>query len=111
MQGNLRSIISRNRACCTVGGAGRSSLGGTGTPLGGLGSYTPQQPGDLRAEVEALRALLGDLKKDMATEGGSIRREWQRAFSDMQSRYGEQVRLGTRVRATVAAAQRSLKRM
>ncbi|PNW72099.1 hypothetical protein CHLRE_16g682450v5 [Chlamydomonas reinhardtii] len=72
------------------GGAGRSSLGGTGTPLGGLGSYTPQQPGDLRAEVEALRALLGDLKKDMATEGGSIRREWQRAFSDMQSRYGEQ---------------------
>ncbi|KAG2435680.1 hypothetical protein HXX76_006880 [Chlamydomonas incerta] len=72
------------------GGAGRSSLGNAGTPLGGLGSNTPQPPGELRAEVEALRALLGDLKKDMATEGGSIRREWQRAFSDMQSRYGEQ---------------------
>ncbi len=61
------------------------------TPLSGLGASTPPAPGDLRAEVEALRALLGDLKKDMATEGGSIRREWQRAFSDMQSRYGEQV--------------------
>ncbi|KAG2453766.1 hypothetical protein HYH02_001977 [Chlamydomonas schloesseri] len=73
-----------------TGGTARSSLGGAGTPLGCLGTSTPQAGGDLRAEVEALRAVLGDLKKDMATEGGSIRREWQRAFSDMQSRYGEQ---------------------
>ncbi len=31
-----------------------------------------------------------EMRKEVASEGGSLRREWQRAFSDMQQRYGEQ---------------------
>ncbi|KAG2501661.1 hypothetical protein HYH03_000164 [Edaphochlamys debaryana] len=45
---------------------------------------------EMRAELDALKAMMADVRKDVASEGGSIRREWQRAFSDMQTRYGEQ---------------------
>ncbi|KXZ55687.1 hypothetical protein GPECTOR_2g1237 [Gonium pectorale] len=45
---------------------------------------------ELRTELEALKNLVADVRKEMVSEGGSLRREWQRAFSDMQARYQEQ---------------------
>ncbi|GLC47900.1 hypothetical protein PLESTB_000037800 [Pleodorina starrii] len=62
----------------------------TGPPsLGGMARDSVAQT-ELRSELESLKSLVSDIRKEVVTEGGSLRREWQRAFSDMQSRYGEQ---------------------
>ncbi|GIL57546.1 hypothetical protein Vafri_12749 [Volvox africanus] len=87
------------------GGSQRSSNAGDlllglpgGVPsrnLNGVSSHTSAgrdavAQAEVRAELECLKSLVTDIRKELATEGGSLRREWQRAFSDMQSRYGEQ---------------------
>ncbi|GIL92685.1 hypothetical protein Vretimale_19435 [Volvox reticuliferus] len=86
---------------------GSQRLSGAGDPLLGLPGGAPSRnlngvsshnstgrdavaQAEVRSELESLKSLVVDIRKELATEGGSLRREWQRAFSDMQSRYGEQ---------------------